>query len=302
MVAFTVSKSFSESPSAVVRLGVPSKGRLCQPALRLLNDAGFDVPVDYSQRTLSLMCSNFPLELFFVRAEDIPSFVQSGAFDFGITGFDLLREKNASSVDVEEDLKFAGCRLSLAVPAKSSVRRLEDLEGLRVATSFPGITRGFFSSLGVQVELVELNGAVENACRLNAADAVVDLVASGTTLRSNNLRVVSVLLESTARLVKRNDFEYGSSSLQADFVSALKSVVQGRFRKLVTANAPVDCVGKIRGMLPSLSSPTVSPLLQQGMVSIQMVVDGRDLSCLVRDLKKSGASGIIVSSVDRLVL
>ncbi len=291
--------------SNLVRVGVPSKGRLFEPSVSLLRDAGFAFCAEGAERKLSLTCANFPLELFFVRAEDVPSLVESGAFDFGITGFDLLLEKGAAGVESVLDLGFGECRLALALPAESGFSKASDLDGARVATSFPGLVKSFFAKRSVGVQVVELKGAVENACRLGAADAVVDLVASGSTLQANGLRVLENVLEySSARLVaRRGGTGFGGfSELQSEFVEALQSVVQGRFKKLVTANAPEGCLGEIRGVLPALCSPTVSRLFDGGMVSVQAVVEEGELQPVLKGLKKCGASGIIVSSVERLVL
>ncbi len=286
----------------LVRVGVPSKGRLFEPSVSLLRDAGFAFCAEGAERKLSLKCANFPLELFFVRAEDVSSFVASGAFDFGVTGFDLVREKGLSGSLECGDLSFGQCRLALAVPSGSGIACVSGLEGLRVATSFPRLASEFFSSRGVGVEVVELKGAVENACRLGAADAIVDLVASGATLEANGLVALDVLLESSARLVRRKDSVFGSGSLQSEFVSAVESVVQARARKLVVANAPEAALPRIREVLPALCSPTVSRLLQEGVVSIQTVVGENQLRGVLRALKENGASGIIVSSVERIVL
>jgi ATP phosphoribosyltransferase len=271
-----------------------------EPCISLLSRAGFDFSLTGAERKLSLKCENFPLEIFFVRATDVPSLVKSGAFDLGITGFDLLCEKGTGGVEEAADLGFARCTLALAAPAKLGISSVEDLQGMRIATSFPRIASEFFSSRGVRVEIVELNGAVENACRLGAADAIVDLVASGATLEANGLAVVETLLDSSARLVKKSGAI--PSGAECEFVAALKSVVEGKSRKFLVANAPESALDAIRGVLPALCAPTVSRLLEPGMISVQAVVNERELSSLLPKLGQCGASGIVVSSVERLVL
>ncbi|HTO25810.1 MAG TPA: ATP phosphoribosyltransferase, partial [Gaiellaceae bacterium] len=218
----------AEAGQAQLRIAVPSKGRLREPAIVLLEDAGLG-PETPGDRALAFPCRNAPLEGLLVRADDVPEYVQDGVVDCGITGIDIVRESGARVTEMLR-LGFGHCSLEAAVPAESDVDSVEDLAGARVATSFPRLAREF---LPESIELVDVHGSVELAPRLGLADAIVDLVSSGNTLRTNGLRSLGVLLPSEAILVASDDGERAAS-----FAAMLRAVVEARRHRYLMLNAP----------------------------------------------------------------
>jgi ATP phosphoribosyltransferase len=264
------------------------KGRLREPSVSLLVDAGFG-PETPGDRALAFPCRNAPVDVLLVRADDIPEYVQDGVVDCGITGLDLVRER-ATHVDELLKLGFGSCRLDAAVPAESAFAALEDLEGATVATVFPRLTREL---MPVRVELVEITGSVEVAPRLGLADGIVDLVSSGNTLRTNGLRSLGSLFESEAVLIGRE----GADATQ--IVSMMRAVVEARAHRYLMLNAPhaeLDHVCEIIGS----RSPSVLPLADPGMVAVHALVPAADVWQLLPRLEEIGASSILVVPVERM--
>src|SRR5947208_871751 len=243
-------------PRGLLRLALPAKGRLREPAFHLLEDAGLG-PEQPGDRALAFPCRNAPVEVLLVRAADIPEYVQDGVVDCGITGIDLVRERGA---DVHEllALGFGSCRLEAAVPEESPVQSLEELDGMLVATVYPRLTREL---LPVGVKLVDVTGSVEIAPRLGLANAIVDLVSSGNPLRPNGLRSLGVLLDSEAVLVA------GDEEQAAPFASMLRSVVDARRHRYLMLNAPESALPAIAAIV-SPRVPSVLPLAEPGMVAV----------------------------------
>lgn len=279
-----------------LRLAVPNKGRLQEPTLTLLRDAG--LVFEDGTRTLVAHAENVPLDILMVRTEDVIEFVGDGVADLGITGTNLLVEAGAE-LPVLTELGFGRCRLEAAVPSDSAIRDLDGLAGQRIATSHPNATRRFFAARGVPVEVVPISGAVEVAPRMGLADAIVDLVSSGSTLVMNGLRSVGLLLPSQAILVgspKSRD-----RSEVAEVVTMLDAVTAGRRRKYVMMNAPISALPEIERILPGLDSPSVLPLAHEGMVAVHAVVRTEEVWGLLPRLRASGASGILVVPVEKLL-
>jgi ATP phosphoribosyltransferase len=284
---------------ARLRLAVPNKGRLLDPTLELLGDAG--LRFESSSRALVAHSEDFPLDILFVRTEDVLEFVGDGVADLGITGTNLLVEAGAE-LPVLLELGYGRCRLEAAVPNDAAARQLEDLDGLRLATSHPHATRRFFDGRGIAVEVVAISGSVEVAPRMGLADGIVDLVSSGSTLVMNGLRSVGPLLESQAILVGGPDPTASRhAGAVADFVTMIESVVAGRRRKYVMMNAPREALVAIEALLPGLESPSIIPLAHEGMVAIHAVVGADEVWGLLPRLKAAGASGILVMPVEKLV-
>lgn len=280
-----------------LRIALPNKGRLSDRSVELLEAAGVRIDAG-SDRRLFATGLGGRMKLLFARAQDIPAFVERGAADVGITGWDIVQESGA---DVEDllDLGFGSCRLVLALP-KDDDEGLRD--GMRVATSFPNLTRAFFDDKGLSVEVVPVSGAAEATPHLGVADAIVDLTSSGATLEMNQLEPVETLLESSARLVANGDALQGpDGEALRELAFALESVVAARGKKYLMADIPEDVLSDASELLPGIEGPTVVPIDKEGWVAIQVVVDEDDVYDKIHALKKLGAKGILVVPIERLV-
>jgi ATP phosphoribosyltransferase len=263
------------------------KGRLREPAFKLLEDAGLG-PEQPGERALAFPCRNAPVEVLLVRAADIPEYVQDGVVDCGITGLDLVRERGARVAELAR-LGFGSCRLDAAVLDDSDAQRIEDLAGATVATVYPRLAREL---LPVEVELVDVTGSVEIAPRLGLADAIVDLVSSGNTLRTNGLRSLGTLIESEAILI-------GDEERAAPFAAMLRAVVEARRHRYVMLNAPESALQRIEELVrPRV--PSILPLAEEGMVAVHVLVPSADIWRLLPELEAAGASSILVVPVERM--
>jgi len=279
---------------ALLRVAVPNKGRLLEPTERLLRDAG--LVFERGSRALTVPVRNVPIELMFVRTEDVVELVADGVAGAGITGLDLVGEADAA-LGVVAELGFGQCRLTAAVANSSPAEKLEDLIGLRVATAHPGLTARLLAERGIDVTIVPLRGSVEVAPRLDVADAIVDLVSSGSTMLVNGLRPIATLLESQAVLVAGSPEDDGVARL----ATMLKAVVAGRGRRYLMMNAPGDSVEEISGLIPGLRAPSVIPLAHNGDVAIHSVVLADDLWHVLPRLEEAGATGILVLPVEQVI-
>lgn len=280
-----------------LRLALPNKGRLAEPAAALLQDAGVDV--ELSARRLSAIARNIDLELLFVRTGDVAEYVLDGLVDLGLTGRDLVAER-AGGLEPILDLGFGACSLVLAVPVGADVERVESLAGSRIATTFPRLTRQYLAECGVDAQVVEVTGAVEVTPQLGVADAIVDLVASGSTLRVNGLRPIATLLESEAVLVAASP-RIADDPRVAQLVAMLRSVVEARDREYMMMNAPATSIDRIRDLIPGLSGPTVMPLADPTMIAVHSVVERRDLWRIVPALKAAGARDILIVPIEKVI-
>jgi ATP phosphoribosyltransferase len=281
-----------------LRLAVPNKGRMVEPTLRLLHDAG--LVFDEHDRSLVARVQNFDLDILFVRTNDIIEFVGDGVADLGITGIDLLTEAGAELPRIR-DLGYGRCRLAAAVPNDSPHRSVEDLAGLRVATAHPNSARRFFAGRGIPVDIVPISGAVEVAPRLGLAEAIVDLVSTGSTLVMNGLRQVGDVLASEAILVANPTAQRDRAGELAAIDTMLTAVIAARGRKYLMMNAPASHLAELEDLLPALESPTIIPLAHEGMVAIHTVVGSDDVWGLLPRLKAAGASGILVLPIEKIV-
>ena len=281
-----------------LRLAVPNKGRLVEPTLALLHDTG--LVFEEHDRSLVARVQNFDLDILFVRTSDIVEFVGDGVADLGITGQDLLAE-TGSALPVTRALGYGRCRLAIAVPGDSPFQAAEDLAGLRVATAHPNAAHAYFRDHEIPVEVIALSGAVEVAPRLGLAEAIVDLVSTGSTLAMNGLRLIGDVLASEAVLVANRT----ASAARADDVAALDTmigaVIAARSRKYVMMNAPAARLDELESLLPGLESPSVIPLAHRGMIAIHSVVGADDIWGLLPRLKAAGASGILVLPIEKIV-
>jgi ATP phosphoribosyltransferase len=280
-----------------LRIAVPNKGRLEEPSAELLSQSG--MRYEKTARSLSVPISNVDIELLFVRTEDICELVADGVAGMGITGLDLV-EESGMDVEVVAELGFGRCRLAAAVPVSSSIEEVGQFAGMRIATSHPRVTRRFFADKGVDVTTVPLRGSVEVAPRLDVADAIVDLVSTGSTLMVNGLRPGVTLLESQAVMV-RGPLDGDRAALAAQVATMMRAVLAGRRRRYVLMNAPADAVGAIASLIPGLDAPTVVPLADAGLVAIHSVVEADEVWSLLPRLKNAGASGILVLPIEQLI-
>jgi ATP phosphoribosyltransferase len=275
-----------------MRIAVPSKGRLREPSIQLLHDAGLG-PETPGDRALAFPCRNAPVEALLVRADDVPEYVQDGVVECGITGLDIVRESGANVTELLR-LGFGACSLEAAVPAESEMQSIEDLRGVRIATSFPRLARELLPGT---IDLVDVHGSVELAPRLGLADAIVDLVSSGSTLRTNGLRSVGVLLESEAVLIGAPDAQPDALNLAGVF----RSVVDARGARYLMLNAHEDSLEAICALVPGSRAPSVLPLSEPGMVAVHSVIPAVDVWHLLPALEKAGASSILLVPVERML-
>ena len=286
----------------VLRMAVPNKGRLSERAVELLVKSGLDLGEDWGRR-LYIKVRNKDMEILFVRAKDIPSFVGSGAVDLGITGQDQIADAEA---DVEEilPLEFGHCRLSVAVPESCPYRDVKDIpDGSRVATSFVNITRKYFESIGKKVEVIEVTGAAEIMPYMNVSDFIVDLVSSGSTLKTNRLVEIQPIIYSQAVAIANKKSLKAHKDEIADITNAMKSIMTAESKKYLMADIPKDKLGKVQSMFPGLAGPTVMNIAgRDDMVAIHVVIDNKDIYDAVNALQKLGGKGILTLPIDRLVL
>jgi ATP phosphoribosyltransferase len=282
----------------MIRIALPNKGRLAEGARELLERAGLEFDTRGDRALQAALGDDF-LALF-VNSRDIPEFVADGAADLGITGRDLVVE-SGRDVAVLLDLGFGRCRLALAASEDSDVGGLDDVaDETRVATVFPRVTEEFFRQRGQRVRLVPISGAAENAPHLGVADMIVDLVSTGSTLKMNGLREVGTLLESTAVLIGRNDATPPPQTVE--LVTALESVLRAQDKRYLMANVPRAQLSRVKEILPGINGPTVVDILNGGEhVAAHAVVGRREVYRVIGQLKAIGATGILVTSIERLM-
>jgi ATP phosphoribosyltransferase len=281
-----------------MRLAIPNKGRMVEPTLHLLHDAG--LVFDEHDRSLVARVQNFDLDILFVRTNDVIEFVGDGVADLGITGIDLLAETGAELPRIRS-LGYGRCRLAAAVPSDTQYQTVEELAGLRVATAHPATARRFFAERNIAVDVIPISGAVEVAPRLGLAEAIVDLVSTGSTLVMNGLRPIGDVLESEAVLVANPTarLELGPAIEAID--TMLGAVIAARGKKYLMMNAPAARLSELERLLPGLESPSVIPLAHEGMIAIHSVVGADDVWGLLPRLKAGGASGILVLPIEKIV-
>ena len=280
------------------RLALPSKGRLHDPALDLVRAAGFEL--EGNGRALYAHCSQWDVEVLFTRAEDMPAWAGDGALEAAVAGRDQVLEGGAELEELEP-LGFGRCSLQVAVPAGAGIGTVAELDGGRVATSHPRITADYFSGRGMRVETVAVRGSVELAPRLEAAEAVCDLVQSGETLRQNGLRPIATVLESEAVLVARPDLDDEQRRVAGELATVIRSVIDARSRRYLMLNAPDDSLDAIVDLLPGLDSPTVLPLARPGWHSVHAVVEQRQVMEMLGPLRAAGARSLLVLPIHHLI-
>ncbi len=281
-----------------LRLAVPNKGRLVEPTVDLLRDAG--LIFEAGERSLVARVQNVELDILFVRTNDVVEFVGDGVAELGVTGLDLVAESGAE-VPQLRTLGYGRCRLTVAVPNDSPFRAAEDLAGLRVATSPRNLTRRYFETRDIPVDVVPVSGAAEVAPRLGLAEAIVDLVSTGSTLVVNGLRPIEEVFESEAVLLANPAALRDKAQTIAQIETMLSATLAARDRKYLMMNAPRVKLQELESLLPGLESPSVIPLAHEGMIAIHSVVEADAVWSLLPRLKAAGASGILVLPIEKLV-
>jgi ATP phosphoribosyltransferase len=284
-----------------LKIAIQKSGRLTESTIDLLKRSGLEFDA-YGAKLFST-CRNFPLEILFIRDDDIPEYVQDGVCDLGIVGANIVEETEAN-VTVVDDLGFGRCRLSLAVPKGLGVKSVEGLNGKRIATSYPTILKQFLAKNEVEATIVPVSGSVEITPSLKIADAICDLVSTGTTLKMNGLEVLETVMETSAVLIGNKDSLLDSKrSLNIDrFLMRIRSTLMARRTKYVMMNAPETALLSIQKILPGLDSPTVVPLAEEGKIAIHAVVPEDTFWDDMERLKEAGATGILVLPIEKMIL
>jgi ATP phosphoribosyltransferase len=282
-----------------LKIAIQKSGRLYDESVRLLKDCGIDLKNGVNK--LKAECDNFPMEIYFLRDDDIPQYVEDAVADIGIVGENVLYEKNKKATIVEE-LGFGKCRLSVAVGRSEIYDGVESLHGKRIATSYPVLVQQYLDRNGVIAEIQEISGSVEIAPGIGLADAIVDLVSSGSTLFMNGLREVETILRSQAVLIRHDRLDGEQQQLLEKFLFRIRAVKKARNNKYVLLNAPNDKLPEIIRLLPGMKSPTVLPLAEAGWSSVHSVLSENDFWEIIEKLKDAGAQGILVVPIEKMVI
>ena len=283
----------------MLRIAIQAKGRLNEESLTLFREIGIDI--DDAKRKYMSRAANFPVEMLYLRDDDIPGVVANGSANLGIVGYNEVVEKGYD-VKVEEKLGFGGCRLSLAIPKNEEYSGPAYFKGRKIATSYPKILRKFLDDNGVDATIEVITGSVEIAPAAGIADAIFDIVSSGSTLVANNLKEVEVVLESEAVLISAGKLSAEDEAALAEIRFRLESARISRGKKYILMNLPESALEEAVRILPAMRSPTVMPLAAKGWCSLHSMVDNADLWDKVRQLKAIGAEGILVLNVDKIIL
>ncbi len=282
-----------------LKIAVQKSGRLNEDSMKILKEIG--ISVDNGKDQLKASARNFPLEVFYLRNGDIPQYLRDGVVDAAIIGENVLIEKG-NDLKIVERLGFSKCKVSIAVPKSSELKSLKDLDGKRIATSYPNTVNQFLEKAGVNANLHIINGSVEIAPNIGLADGICDIVSSGSTLFKNGLKEVEVLLKSEAVLATSPKISEENQALIDKLQFRLKSVLKGRESKYILLNAPNDKLDDIIGILPGMNSPSILPLAREGWSSMHSVIDKNDFWNVIDELKANGAEGILVCPIENMVL
>lgn len=283
----------------MLRIAVQSKGRLFEDTMALLAEADIKLPT--SKRTLLTQSSNFPVEVLFLRDDDIPQCVANGVADLGIVGENEYAERNEDA-EVVYRLGFSKCRLSLAIHKEIEYPGLEWFNGRKIATSYPGILKRFLNEKGIQADIHVITGSVEIAPGIGLADAIFDIVSSGSTLISNNLKEVEVIMKSEALLIGNKNMTTEKQEVLQELLFRLNAVKAAEDKKYVLMNVPTDKIKEIIEVLPGIKSPTIMPLATEGWSSIHTVLDQKCFWEIIGKLKAIGAQGILVLPIEKMIL
>ena len=283
----------------MLRIAVQSKGRLFEETMALLQEA--DIKIPSSKRILLVQSSNFPVEVLFLRDDDIPQSVANGVADLGIVGENEFVERNEDA-EIVKRLGFSKCRLSLAIPKDVDYPGLSWFEGRKVATSYPGILKQFMEKHGIKTDIHVITGSVEIAPGISLADAIFDIVSSGSTLVSNRLKEVEVVMKSEALLIGNKNLTDEKKEILNELLFRIEAVKAAEDKKYVLMNIPTEKLDEIIEVLPGMKSPTVMPLAQEGWSSVHTVLDQKCFWEIIGKLKALGAEGILVLPIEKMIL
>lgn len=284
---------------STLKIAIQKSGRLNEDSIQILKDCG--ISINNGNDQLKATASNFPLEVLYLRNSDIPQYLIDGVVDAAIVGDNLLVEKG-KNIQVVEKLGFSKCKVSVAVPNNFEYNSVNDLEGLRIATSYPNTVLDFFNSKNIAVDLHQISGSVEIAPNIGLADAIVDIVSSGSTLFKNNLKEVEVIFKSEAVLAVSPKMTPENKVILDKLQFRIQSVLRARKSKYILMNVPNDKIKEISSILPVLKSPTVMPLAQEGWSSVHTVIEEDRFWEVIDELKAAGAEGILVCPIEKMVL
>jgi ATP phosphoribosyltransferase len=282
-----------------LKAAIQKSGRLTDESIRLLTEAGINLTKGDGK--LISVASNFPLEILYLRDDDIPQYVADGVADIGIVGENIVMERN-KHLEIIERLGFAKCRLSFAVTKSSDYKDISFIKGKRIATTYPKILKDFLDEKKINAEIHEIAGSVEIAPNIGLADVIFDVVSSGSTLISNGLKEAEVVMNSEAVIVTSPSLNKNKKKILDDLLFRIRSVKQARDNKYILLNAPNESIDKIIKILPGLKSPTVLPLADEGWSSLHSVVNENDFWEIIGKLKDAGAQGILVVPIEKMII
>ncbi|WP_276504994.1 ATP phosphoribosyltransferase [Terrimonas pollutisoli] len=281
-----------------LKIAIQKSGRLHEDSLRLLKECGIDI--SNGGNKLKSSAANFPLEVYFLRDDDIPQYVEDAVADIGIVGENVVYEKK-KEVDVMEKLGFGKCRLSIAIEKGETYNR-ENLNGKKIATSYPVILQEFLATNNINAEIHEISGSVEIAPGIGLADAICDLVSSGSTLLTNGLKEAETILDSQSVLIRNKKLDPEKQRLLNKLLFRLRSVKKAKNNKYILLNAPNEKLKDIISLLPGMKSPTVLPLAESGWSSVHSVIDENDFWDIIEQLREEGAQGILVVPIEKMIV
>ncbi len=281
-----------------LKIAVQKSGRLYEGSMKLLKECGIEVSNGNNQ--LRVQAANFPVEVFFLRDDDIPEYVQDAVSDIGFVGENVVAE-SGKETDTVEKLGFGKCRLSLAVPKNGPLQTLASLDGKRIATSYPLVLAAFLKEKNITASIHEISGSVEIAPKIGLADAICDLVSSGSTLFTNELKEIETILFSEAVLISNKNLPAGKRIILESLLFRIRSVKKAKNNKYVLLNAPNEKLGDIIKLLPGIKSPTVLPLAEAGWSSVHSVISENDFWNVIEQLKAAGAEGILIIPIEKMI-
>lgn len=281
-----------------LKIAVQKSGRLSEKSLQLLEECG--IKISNGERKLKAVAQNFPIEILFLRDDDIPQYVEQGVADIGILGENEVWEKD-KKVNIIEQLGFAGCRMSLAIPKDEVYTNLNYFQGKRIATSYPKILNNFFAKNNISVLIEEISGSVEIATSIGLADAVFDIVSTGSTLLMNGLKEVETVTKSEAVLIANKNLSQENQVILDKLLFRIKAVREGKQNKYILLNAPNKAIQEICSVLPGMKSPTILPLVDEGWSSLHSVIQEDDYWQIIEQLKNLGAEGILIIPIEKMI-
>lgn len=282
-----------------IKIAIQKSGRLSEKSVDLLTECGINI--SNGNRKLKTEARNFPMEILFLRDDDIPQYVEQGVADIGILGQNEVWERRKDVMEIEK-LGFGNCRLSLAIPKEEIYTGLNYFNGKRIATSYPVILRNFFSEKGIDVKIEELGGSVEIATGIGLADGIFDIVSTGSTLIMNGLKEAEAIIKSEAVLIGNKNLSTTKTELLERLLFRIKAYKNGRAKKYVLLNAPNEVIPHIVRLLPGMRSPSILPLADKGWSSIHSVINDDDFWEIIDELKRLGAEGILVIPIEKMIL